>query len=188
MVKVGVGILVGGQGSRLGGVAKGLLRLRDGATIVERLTAQVRAVAIDAPLYLLGDRSEYRDLPLSSLGDDPAGVGPLGGLHALLKQPCDEVLLLGGDLPYLSASVIARMLTFDLRDAVAAKTGSPPRWEPMLSRYRVSTTLPVVEEHLRKGTLGLFALLNRLNAAALVLSPDEEHELSDWDVPEDITP
>lgn len=186
MVKVGIGVLVGGQGSRLGGVAKGLLRLPNGETIVEHLIAQVRVAAPNAALWLLGDRPEYRGLPLPSLGDDPPEVGPLGGLHALLEQPYEEVVLIGGDLPHLTASLIGRLLAVELKDAVAAKTGTPPRWEPMLSRYRVSTTLPVVKEHLRVGALGLFALLNRLNAAALVLSADEARELSDWDTPEDL--
>lgn len=56
----------------------------------------------------------------------------------------------------------------------------------MLSRYRVSTTLPVVEEQLRLGALGLFSLLNRLDSAALLLPTEDARELVDWDTPEDL--
>lgn len=184
--KLGIGILVGGLGSRLGGAAKGLLRLPNGRTIVEHLTSQARAVAPEAPLYLLGNRDEYGGLSIPALPDDPTNVGPLGGLHGLLKQPCDEVLLLGGDLPYLTASVMRRLLTADLGNAVAAATGNPPRWEPMLSRYRVPAALPVVREQLQRKEYGLFSLLDRLGATALVLSGDDASEIADWDTPEDI--
>lgn len=170
----------------MGGVAKGLLRLADGATIVERLLSEVRSLLPDAPIFLLGDRPEYRLLPIACLSDDPAGVGPLGGLHALLQQPCDEVLLLGGDMPYLTADVIDRLLRPELVTAIAATSGTPQRWEPMLSRYRVASALPVVEQQLAERTLGLFALLDRLRATPLTLTPDEASVLRDWDTPEDV--
>lgn len=186
MTRLGVGILVGGKGSRLGGVAKGMLRLSDGTTLVERLALQVRVVAPDAPLYLLGNRPEYRELSFARLPDDPSEVGPIGGLHALLKQPFDEVLLLGGDLPHVTASLIGRLLAVELTTAVAMKSGAPPRWEPMLSRYAVTKALPVVQEQLRGGALGLFTLLDRLGASALEVSEAEAPQLLDWDRPEDI--
>lgn len=192
MTTLGVGILVGGRGSRLGGAAKGLLRLPNGLTLLERLVAETRAVVPTAPIYVVGNRSEYEGLtltpglPLISVTDDPPDVGPLGGLHALLQQPCDEVLMMGGDLPYLSRGLIARLLAAPLEPAIAARAGTPPRWEPMLARYRVAATLPVVREQLHAGALGLFSLLNRLNATALDLTAGEASELSDWDTPEDL--
>lgn len=212
MTPLGVGILVGGQGSRLGGAAKGLLRLPNGTTLLDRLLAEVHAVVPSAPVYLVGNRAEYATLgptpeqspttgrlpvtaprraALIHVADDPADVGPLGGLHALLQralahQPCDEVLMLGCDLPYLSRAVITRLLAAPLTTAVAARTGTPPRWEPMLARYRVTEALPVVKEQLHAGALGLFALLNRLNATPLELSADEAAELRDWDTPDDV--
>lgn len=192
MTGLGVGILVGGQGSRLGGAAKGLLRLPDGTTLIERLVAEVHAAAPSAPVYLVGNRAEYAAQPLGTaqppihVADDPANVGPLGGLHALLQQPHDEVLMLGCDLPYLSRGVITRLLAAPLATAVGARAGSPLRWEPMLARYRVAPTLPVAKEQLKAGALGLFALLNRLNAAALDLTAAEATELRDWDTPDDV--
>jgi molybdopterin-guanine dinucleotide biosynthesis protein A len=89
-------------------------------------------------------------------------------------------------MPYLTASLIGRLLTVELNDAVAAKAGTPLRWEPMLSRYRVAATLPVVAQQLQRGALGLFALLDRLSATALALSAEESRQLSDWDTPDDV--
>lgn len=187
------GLLIGGQGSRLGGVAKGLLPLNDKVRVLDRLLDQCRSVDERASICLLGNRTEYIEYErrgLVRLPDNPPGVGPLGGLHALLEFAVShahgEVVLLGCDLPYLTGALIQRLLAAPLRSAIAATSGTPPRWEPMLSRYDVRTTLPAIREQLAANALGLFALLERLSAATLTLSSAEAAELLDWDTPEDL--
>lgn len=187
------GLLVGGQGSRLGGVPKGLLPVDNQVSLLDRLLDQCRLVDAEAPIYLLGNRTEYIDYEsqgLVRLPDNPPGVGPLGGLHAVLelaeRRGYQEVILIGCDLPYLTAGLIRRIAGPQLQTAIAASSGTPPHWEPMLSRYDVQATLPTVREQLKANALGLFALLQRLNATALALTPDEATELVDWDTPEDV--
>ncbi len=186
MTRLAFGILVGGKGSRLGGAAKGLLRRRDGSTIVDHLAKQARGTVPDAPVYLLGNRKEYDVGTLPSLPDDPPDVGPIGGLRALLALPVDEVVLLGGDLPHLTSALLTRLCEVDVITAVAAQTGMPPRWEPMLSRYRVAAARLVVDQQLERGELGLYRLLDRLKASPLLVSELEAGELADWDTPEDL--
>jgi molybdopterin-guanine dinucleotide biosynthesis protein A len=183
---LGIGILVGGHGSRLGGAAKGLLALPDGTRLIDRLVAVCLETAPRAPVYLLGTRSEYGALGLPRLADDPPNIGPLGGLHALLRQPHEQVLLLGCDLPFLSAKLLLRVLAPTATSAVAVQSGNPPRWEPMVSRYCVAKTLPEVRDLISRGNFGLFSLLDRLNATPLSTNPEEQHELQDWDTPEDV--
>ncbi|HTV23635.1 MAG TPA: NTP transferase domain-containing protein, partial [Polyangiaceae bacterium] len=68
-----VGILVGGQGRRMGGVAKGLLEYR-GQPLVERLSAASRsALGSEAPVYLIGNAAAYVATRLPALPDDPQG-------------------------------------------------------------------------------------------------------------------
>ncbi len=186
MTELCVGILVGGAATRMGGVAKALLRTADGRTVLERVLHEVASAAPGASVVLLGNRQEYAALGLPQLADDPSGVGPLGGLRTLLRTNASQCLLLGGDTPYLEASLIARMLAAPCDAAVSVKTGNPPLWNPMLSRYRAHLALPAVEAQLAAGRYGLYALLDRLNASCLALDERETHSLRDWDTPADL--
>lgn len=186
MSELGIGILIGGEGSRMGGVAKGLLTLPNGTRLVDRLVEECRRVAPQATLYLLGNRPEYASHEVPRLLDDPPNIGPLGGLRALLHQHHERVLLVGGDLPYLGESLLQRILSHPLETAVAVASGTPSRWEPMLSCYRVTVTMAAVEAALVARNHGLASLLDRLSAARLQLTPDELAELRDWDTPEDV--
>lgn len=186
MNELGIGFLIGGQGSRMGGVAKGLLTLPNGTRLVDRLVEECQCVAPHASLYLLGNRPEYASHEVPRLLDDPPNIGPLGGLRALLHQKHERVLLVGGDLPYLGASLLQRILSHPLETAVAVASGAPGRWEPMLSCYRVAVTIAAVEAALAAQSHGLASLLDRLAAARLQLAADELSQLRDWDTPEDV--
>lgn len=186
MTSLSIGILVGGQAQRLGGVAKGLLPTRDGRTVLERLLQEIREAAPEAAVVLLGDRPEYANLELPILPDCPPGIGPLGGLRALLHNVSEEVVLLGGDMPYLQAGTLKRLLSLSCSTAVSVKTGRPARWNPMFSRYNTAATVPVVDAQLARGRYGLYALLDALQASCLPLSEHEERSLRDWDTPADL--
>jgi molybdenum cofactor guanylyltransferase len=77
-----LGILAGGQGSRLGGRDKAWL-VRDGeplvASLAQRLSAHVDAVLVSANR----NPEAYLSHGLRALHDRVAGIGPLGGLDAL---------------------------------------------------------------------------------------------------------
>lgn len=186
MTDLGIGILVGGQGSRLGGAAKGLLPLPNGQRVLDRLLDECRHAAPAASVYLLGSRAEYVDLGLPLLADDPAGVGPIGGLRRLLRTPHAEVLLLGCDQPYLSAALLTRLLAAPVVTAAALTRGAPPRWEPMVSRFVTARAATEVATHLASGNLGLYTLLDRVNATSVYVSDLEAQQLDDWDTPDDV--
>lgn len=186
MTDLGIGILVGGQGSRLGGVAKGLLPLPNGKRVLDQLLDECRRAAPNADLYLLGSRAEYTDVGLPLLPDAPAGVGPIGGLRRLLGTAHAEVLLLGCDQPFLSAALLTRLLAAPIVTAAALTRGAPPRWEPMVSRFVTARALTEVETHLAAGNLGLYTLLERVNATSVHVSDVEARQLDDWDTPDDV--
>jgi len=103
-------LLAGGQGSRMGGIDKGLVTL-DGkpmaAWALARLAPQVDEVLINANR----NAEAYAALGYPVFGDDiPGQPGPLAGLHAALLQarhplvataPCDS--------PFLPADLVARL-------------------------------------------------------------------------------
>ena len=79
------GIFVGGASRRMNGHPKGLLPCEPGGeTIVGRLVRIVQA--LELPVVLVGQHEAYRPLGLPMLADQPPGVGPLGGLCALLRH------------------------------------------------------------------------------------------------------
>src|SRR5262245_56475073 len=108
-----VGLFVGGLGSRFGGIAKGNLRHPSGVRLVERLASVGETALPGAPLVLVGERAEYADLGLTALSDEPSGIGPLGGLRALVafakKNACGGAIALACDMPFVTAELVSRL-------------------------------------------------------------------------------
>ena len=185
-----VGVFVGGRGSRMGGAAKGLLELPDGRRLLDRLLEEARAALPNAEIVLVGAADAYASFGLAALRDEPPGIGPLGGLAALLKHAraaeLDACLALACDLPFVSRALILRLAN-DLRDAVALAPCREGIWEPLLARYLVSA-LPAVHEAIAADQRGLQKLFARLgaSASALPLDAHEARELFDWDTPDDL--
>jgi molybdopterin-guanine dinucleotide biosynthesis protein A len=178
------GIFVGGAGARMGGVAKGLLAV-EGEPIVRRLERRARAVGLD--VVLVGRRPEYESLGIRVLDDDPPGIGPMGGLRALLRAASASAapaLALACDMPRVSEELLRV-----LRDAPAAPLVAPrraDRWEPMLARFEPERVLPVIDARIARGDHSLQRLFDEVGAAQLVLTPVLDAELHDWDSPGDL--
>lgn len=101
-------ILAGGRGERLGGVAKGLLRL-GGKTLIEAQLALGRDFA--GTLIVSDDPAPYEGFGARIVPDLVKGRGAPGGLHAALSQARDEwVLLVACDMPFLTPAVLDRLL------------------------------------------------------------------------------
>ena len=190
-----VGIFVGGRGLRMGGVQKGLL-LHEGRPLVDHIIDACRRAAAPEPLahvYLVGNAKAYGDIALPRLADDPPGVGPMGGMRALLLEARRlglDAVALAVDQPYASAALLRRLYC---EEAGAAALG--PRegglWQPLFARYRPELALPWIETALaaRRGSLqlifeGLASTEER--PAELVVSDTERLTLRDWDRPSDM--
>src|SRR5512139_3268526 len=112
-------ILAGGKATRLGGVDKRELVV-DGRTIFERQLEALRGL----PVLV----SSPRDLPgFTTVRDAIADGGPLAGIAAgLAAARTPWLLVLAGDMPYITAALIERMLAHtraDL-DAVGIRIGA----------------------------------------------------------------
>jgi molybdopterin-guanine dinucleotide biosynthesis protein A len=176
----------------MGGVAKGLLKSPDSdATLLERLLAQSRQAESGAELVLVGEADAYAAFGLPMLRDSPAGMGPLGGLLALLEyaesRGADFALALACDLPYLSSALLSR-LAAEVPDAVALVTRQAGVRNPLVARYTVAAALPAARQVLLAGRRSLQAVLDELGAGVLTLPLDsaEEQSLWDWDTPDDM--
>jgi molybdopterin-guanine dinucleotide biosynthesis protein A len=192
-----IGIFVGGRGLRMGGVAKANL-LVQGRTILERTLeachAALRAELVDSALpqiYLVGESSAYSVPGVQRVADDPAGVGPMGGLRAFLRLLPRETpgLVLAGDLPFVTIDLIARLVREQPGAAALAPRDREDRWQPLFARYEPEQVLPEIDAALRAQRRSLQYLFERLGARArrLELSSREEAQLRDWDRPSDMT-
>ncbi len=177
------GIFVGGRGRRMGGVAKGLLRPPSGETsIVARWAALLDAANV--AWVVVGGREQYAACgPV--IDDDPPETGPIGGLHALVQTArIGSVVALGGDMPFVSAALLGRVLDAPAAPAVAPHHGD--RYEPLLARYDAATMLSRLPERISSGDHSLQSLLAAVGGAKMQLSPEEVAQLRDWDTRADV--
>jgi molybdenum cofactor guanylyltransferase len=188
-----IGIFVGGQGRRMGGVAKGNL-VHEGRSILERTLEACHGLASHGrspSVYLVGESSAYVAPGVLRLLDDPPGVGPMGGLRALLRAAARQnvpALALAGDLPFLTSPLLGRLCS-EAGEAAALAPCADGRWEPLFARYRPEWLLPELDAALAGGQRSLQTLFRRLGARAvpLSLSVPEWQELRDWDSPSDMS-
>lgn len=189
-----IGSFVGGRGERLGGIAKGLLKTRgaDGLeiTLLERALGEARAVLPAAEVVLVGHHESYAGLGYRVLVDSPAGIGPLGGLHALLLEAprlgCSHVLALACDLPFIRRELLQR-LAFEQPQASALVATTEGVRNPLVARYAAATALAAIQSALASPRRSLQSVLDHLDDVQLLaLSESEEATLRDWDTPADM--
>jgi molybdenum cofactor guanylyltransferase len=117
--RIAAAILAGGKATRYGGIHKGLLRLPDGTTIVERLLRVVWAAGISEVAICANDAEAYRHIGLPVVSDNTPDAGPLGGIEAALRHfqdRLDGVLILPCDLPALTERELSELLSSFSRD------------------------------------------------------------------------
>jgi molybdopterin-guanine dinucleotide biosynthesis protein A len=103
----------------MGGVPKGLLAAPSGETLVQRWTALFAGLSV--PCVLVGTHAAYAHLGLETLPDEPEGVGPLGGLVALLRRAGrGPVLAVACDMPHVSGRLIERLIAHDPEACIVA--------------------------------------------------------------------
>jgi molybdopterin-guanine dinucleotide biosynthesis protein A len=186
-----IGIFVGGKGTRMGGVAKGLLCVPGSTeTLIARLLRQCARAAPESAVFLVGQAAPYAALGLPQLADDPVDVGPLGGLRALLMRASADAsalaLALACDLPFLDEAVISSLL---LPCSGAARVPFVEgRLQPLAAAYAPAATLNAVDRSLALGKHALMHVLDQLGSALERLEFADEHAqaLRDWDTPEDM--
>jgi len=123
-------VLAGGQGRRMGGVDKGLMRLRGRPLVewvIERFSPQVDELMVNANQNL----GEYLRFGYRVITDDIEGfAGPLAGLHrALAEARYGLVATVPCDSPFLPLDLIARLRkALDMHGAeiAVARTGDQP--------------------------------------------------------------
>ena len=116
-------ILAGGEGRRMGGLDKPLLRL-EGVTLLDHVIARLRPQAGCLAISANGDPARYAGWDLPVLADATSGLGPLAGVLSGLEWAaaagCDALLTVPGDTPFIPPDLAARLPP---APAVAASDG-----------------------------------------------------------------
>ncbi|HEX4514089.1 MAG TPA: formate dehydrogenase accessory sulfurtransferase FdhD [Polyangiaceae bacterium] len=176
------GIFVGGAGSRMNGVAKGLLRTPGGDTIVAHVARAMREAGLEP--VLVGRRGEYATVGLRVI-EDAANAGPIGGLVALLDAANGErVVAIACDMPFVTADLVKKLVHAAGAPIVAPRRDG--RWEPLFARYDSARVLGIASDRCARGELALQGLLDAAGAVPLELGEADAAKLTDWDSPEDV--
>jgi len=175
----------------MGGIAKGLLRSpSDGETLIERLVRQCARAAPGCTPCLVGPAAPYAALALPELDDNPSGIGPLGGLRALLLRALtdqsDIALALACDLPFLDEATLSAIITpFSGLTRVPFVEG---RLQPLAAAYAPRAALHAADRSLAQGEHALMHVLAQLGPELERVEFDDQRAraLRDWDTPEDM--
>jgi molybdopterin-guanine dinucleotide biosynthesis protein A len=168
-------ILAGGRASRMGGLPKHELVI-SGSSILDRqlavLQPRVSEVLISGP-----------DIPGHRCVRDAAGTGPLAGIAAGLAACGTEwLLVVAGDMPYLSGDLLDRMIAARDRDAVGITHAGRP--EPLLCVLRVAAARPAVDVLLAERRYKASGLLDRLDV--VWIDEADARTLANVNAPEDL--
>jgi molybdopterin-guanine dinucleotide biosynthesis protein A len=147
-------ILAGGKATRLGGIDKRAIVV-EGRTIFERqvdaLRDAVAEILVSSPRDIAGFRT---------VRDAVENGGPLAGIAAgLLAARTPWVLVLAGDMPFVTRELVDRLLsrTRDDIDAVGIRIDNLP--EPLACVLRVSSCTQIVQARLAAHALKASQLL-----------------------------
>jgi len=178
-----VGILAGGAGRRMGGTDKARLVSPGGEHLLPRLLRVCRELSL--PAVVVGGTAPEGVLALS---DVPKGIGPIGGLNALLAHAGGRpALLLACDLPYLSAPLLGRLAhAASTSPVLAARDPETGKWQPMFARYASAVVLPALQRAIAEGVRSLQTFLRTQAVEELALDELERAQLRDWDTPDDL--
>ena len=186
MTNLVLGVLAGGRGTRMGGRDKSRLPAPDtGEALAARIVRLSRALGLEC--VLVGGEP----LPgVQLLNDDPPGIGPIGGLCALLEHAGSRpAVAVACDLPHVTAELIARITSEALAAAVLApRDPLTGKWQPLFARYDAARVLPALRAAVSSDTRSMQTVLRSLTVTELLLTEAERAALADWDTPADLIP
>ena len=131
-----LGVLAGGQGTRLGGCAKAWI-VRDGMTQVERLVGRFERDVAHVLVSANRDAVRFASLGLAAVADRVPDQGPLGGLEALAAACTTPWLLtVPVDLVFVNDCLVPTLLSAGETGASVEDADGP---QPLVALWNVAT-------------------------------------------------
>lgn len=146
-MKVSGFVTAGGRSSRMG-KDKAWLEL-DGQTMIGRVIAALKPVSAD--LSVIANSPEYERLGLPVYSDTNIGIGPLEAIRtALANSNAPRVLLVGCDMPFVTAELFSFLLSQKGDYRAIVPVGADGRLEPLCAVYSTDA-LPQVTRLIESG-------------------------------------
>lgn len=184
-------ILTGGKASRMHGVFKGALVTRDdndrAITIVERTLRLAEALKL-VPVFVGSpkDQDALKQYDVKVIDDDPSMQGPLSGLAACCAGLDRPFVLVGCDMPYLSATVIEKFIAPTKEPITATRRSLSEPWQPLCARYVPRPVWEAIQSMvMTQESLSFQRLFRRVPVCERALTDEEHKTLGDWDEPKD---
>lgn len=150
MISWTAAILAGGQARRLGGIDKSALVV-GARSILDRQLTLLRELTTHL-LVVTNDRSRVQLVGVPVVVDRIGGAGALGGLYtALVEAPTEQVLIIGCDMPFLTAPFL-QFLVEQGRDTDAAVPRDEQGRHPLCASY-TRRTAPLFHARIKAGDL-----------------------------------
>lgn len=126
-------ILAGGRATRLGGQLKATLPV-GGVAILTRQVEVLSALGV-SPVVIANDPAPFQPFGLVVVSDRVTSAGAAGGLYTALAQAdAPHVLVLAGDLPFVSAEFLDHLVSLR-HDADAVVPRDQGGWHPLCACY-----------------------------------------------------
>ncbi len=137
-----------------------------GTTLIERAAGCLAEIFTE--VFIVANGSSGLEawcdkLPYHFLSDRESGLGPIGGLEAVLGHVQNKpVFVVGADMPFLNSSVIKEMIPFSDRYALVIPFLSG-KLHPLHALY-TQKCFPVIKSCMRRKQLTLRFLVEEVNS------------------------
>lgn len=166
-VDLTLGILAGGQATRLGGVDKAWL-VRDGVAQVERIVRRFRDRVASVVVSANRGLQRYADAGLHVVVDGHAGIGPIAGLQALSKA-CKTAWLLTLPVDIVDANDCL-IDSLAAAGANGASVEDDEGHQPLVALWPTQRLHDAAEAAISRGDLAVHALQAGLGMSVVALA------------------
>ncbi len=164
-----VGVILAGGKSRRMGTNKALLPYQ-GRPLIEHIANVVREV-FEHVVVVADEGEAYSFLNLPLHPDIYKDRGPLGGIHAAFHHTnASTLFVVSCDLPGITPQLIEYLVNIDAQ-ASAVVPVVDEKLHPLCGLYR-GTILPHIEQAIQDGTLAMTALLEKVGAVKVPITPE----------------
>ena len=145
----------------------------DGRAMIEYVIAALAPVT--TKVAIIANSLEYERLGLPVFADSQTGIGPLEAIRTALSNALTRrVVLVGCDLPFVTADLFKRLLNIPGDHAATVPVDSDGKLEPLCAIYRPEA-LPVVTDLIKLGERKVSLLFDRVPTRLVPF--DELHDL-----------
>lgn len=170
-MNIAASILAGGRATRMGGVAKGNLKIKNGETIIAHQIRELNSAGIFDIFINANNFTPYEQYGLSLVADEAPSRGPLSGIAAVLnhlQNKFDAVLFLPCDLPKINSTLLNELVKVYMANSKIVYIETSVRSHPLCAIVPCNLCSQV-QEALANNELKIETLWFKLGAQKLLV-------------------